>query len=678
MSGEHGDWILVACRPQKIARLAPSHSSTHVPQNQRTLFCTLIPSCRLYLTRVAVKNFRCFTRLDLDKLDRLVVLVGENDAGKSVLLEAISVLIGTTPFGDGHLRETHDGQVAEVVEVEGTFCLEPHDAVPPAFRVGSDKSELRIRRRHTRETTELFATAWGFEDAEFDNFTGADRQKDLLKKVGLKPAAQEAERRAQLQALVDEGILKRNVERDIRLANFSELAPHMPRIERIASNEYKSPDAMIQRTLQSVASSVLKPVDEVSGQPVEAPELAKIREAITARLNEEIGKARDVLARVHPNIRELSVEPTIDFARAVSTSALSVDIGTGERLLSAFGEGTKKRMWMGLLEWEQQVARANAGGSVLRLYDEPDVNLHYHAQRHLFSSISNIACDESLHTQCIVCTHAVTLIDRAPCESVVLIQVDQSGERQVLRIGSESAREVMSFFNEVGRAVGLTNSVLLYERAFLLVEGESEAEGIPIIYRTLFNRTLHEDGIILVNLHTCSAWLSVMEIMLNNRAAITHLLLDADCREENSSANITVAALKKLGHEQEFLEEHVTFIGDKEYEDAFDDTVIAQALDAEFAREDGASWLERVAELKAAALGESKFSEDLRNALRKECVPALRSGASKPKLAATIARRCKSTADVPQAIREAFDAVRLHAGVVSPTSDGNAAELSKV
>lgn len=620
----------------------------------------------MYLTRLALTNFRCFERIELDKLDRLVVLVGENDAGKSVILEAVSVLVGSTSLMDAHLREAPNGEVAPSVEVAGTFRLEPHDAVPDAFRVGPERSELRIRRQHTRETTEVFATAWGFDDPEYDNFHGAERQKDLLKKADVKPAGQEAERRAQLQALVDAGTLKRSVEREIKLASFGELAPHMPRIERIASNEYKSPDAMIQRTLQSVAASVMKPVDASTGQPVEAPELTKMREAITARLNEEMRKARDVLARVHPQIRELSAEPTIDFSRAVSTSALSVDIGTGQRLLTAFGEGTKKRMWMGLLEWEQQVARANAGGSVLRLYDEPDVNLHYHAQRHLFSSISNIACDVSLRTQCIVCTHAVTLIDRAPCEAVVLIQVDSSGGRTVLRIGSESAPEVMGFFNEVGRALGLTNSVLLYERAFLLVEGESEAEGIPIMYRTLFKRTLHEDGIILVNLRTCSAWFSVMEVMLANRSAITHLLLDSDCKDEDSSANITVAALNKLGHDQAFLDNHVTFIGAKEYEDAFDDAIIAEALDAEFAREDGASWLARVAALKAAALGTSKFSEDLRNAVRKESVPAFRSGATKPKIAATIARCCKAPSDVPEAIRVAFDTLRLHAGIVQP------------
>lgn len=619
----------------------------------------------MYLTGLSLTNFRCFERIELDALDRLAVLVGENDAGKSVILEAITVLVGAAACGDDHFRRDPEGAKADEMEVAGTFQLEAHDTVPEEFRVGSAPGELRLRRRWAGGVAEVHAWVVGFDDADYDDFNGAERQKELLRRLEVVPAPKEVERREQLAKLVEDGVLRRTTPREVKLTSFAPLMPCMPRIERIASNEYRSPDAMIQRTLQAAAASVMTPVDAATGQPKERRALAAMRGAIIKRLNAEIVQAKDVLQRVHPQLRDLRVEPNIDFTRAVTTTTLTVNIGDGDRLLSSFGEGTKKRMWMGLMEWEQRAAKANVAGSVIRLYDEPDVNLHYNAQRQLFATVAGLACDVTLRTQCFVCTHAVTLIDRAPCEAVNLIHVEPDGTRRLQRIGKGSDAEVMAFFNEVGRAVGLSNTVLLYERGFLLVEGDSEEVSLPILYRVLFGRLLAEDGIVIVNLHTCGAWHSVMEVMLRNRIPLTHMLLDADCKEPGSSARITASALEELGCQPDFIEQQVSFIGEKEFEDAFADAVIAEALDAEYPRLDSASWLERVAAIKVHARNGGKFSAELHQAVRRECVPERRRDATKPNIAAAVARCCKSEDDIPASLLDAFMKIRTRAGAAA-------------
>ncbi len=318
---------------------------------------------------------------------------------------------------------------------------------------------------------------------------------------------------------------------------------------------------------------------------------------------------------------------------------------------------------MGLMDWEQRAAKASVAGSVLRLYDEPDVNLAYQAQRHLFSKICEIAEDDSLRTQCFVCTHAVTFVDRAPCEAICLIEVRPDGGRKLHRIRADGNTDVLTFFNDVGRAVGLTNTVLLYERAFLLVEGPSEVASLPLLYRMLYKRRLEEDGMVVVNLHTCGAWRSVVEVMLSNRLALTYLLLDADCKDPASSARITSKALAELKCPPNFLADHVTFVGTKEYEDAFDDSVIAKALDAEYARTDGLPWLTEVEALRAKQTASSKFSEELQQMVRKACEPAQRSDVTKPNIAAAVARHCSCPAEVPFDVRAAFERLRARAGL---------------
>lgn len=619
----------------------------------------------MYLTSLRLQNFRCFEHIELDAFDRLAVLVGENDAGKTVILDAIAVLVGAAACADDHFRRSADGVKATEMEAAGTFQLESHDTVPCEFRVGAAPGVLRLRRRWADGVAEVHAWVLGFDDADYDDFNGADRQKELLKRAGVLPASREPERREQLAKLVEDGVLGRTMPREVKLSSFAALMPCMPRIERIASNEYRSPETMIQRTLQAAAASVMSPVDPTTGQPKERRALAAMRGAIIKRLNTEIADAKDVLQRTHAQLRDLRVEPNIDFTRAVTTTTLTVNIGGGDHLLSSHGDGTKKRIWMGLMEWERRAAKANTVGSVIRLYDEPDVNLHYNAQRQLFATVCSLADDVTLRTQCFVCTHAVTLIDRAPCEAINLIHIEPDGARRLQRIGTGSDAEVMAFFNEVGRAVGLSNTVLLYERGFLLVEGDSEEVSLPILYRTLFGRQMAEDGIVIVNLQTCAAWQSVMEVMLRNRIPLTHILLDADYKEAGSSARITATALAELGCDADFFGDQVSFVGEKEFEVAFGDDVIAAAMDAEYPRLDNTSWLERVPAIKDQARNGGKFSAELHQAVRRECVTGRRPDATKPNIAAAVARYCKSGDDVPATLLDAFLKIRSRAGATA-------------
>ncbi|MDQ5827905.1 MAG: ATP-binding protein, partial [Chloroflexota bacterium] len=353
-------------------------------------------------------------------------------------------------------------------------------------------------------------------------------------------------------------------------------------------------------------------------------------------------------------------EPSVDFTRAVTNACLSIDLGDGERVLTSYGEGTKKRLWMGLLEWEQEAARQNSSGSVIRLYDEPDVNLHYEAQRRLFNTISEIAEDRTARTQCLICTHAVTLIDRAPSETINLIRVDDSNRRSVRRISlSPDTKEIVGFFHELGQAVGLSNTALLYERAFLLVEGRSEYAAIPVIYQTLFGRSVAQDGLKLIPMHSCSAWESVIETLLMNRLESVHLLLDADCQNPESSARLTPETLRRLHCGNEFLSQQVTFVGTKEFEDAFETPVIIAALNSQYPRPGGDSWdPAEVASLKEKS---AKFSRDLMKKVKTEC-PEHMLKANKTTFAAALARQTTDV-NVPVKIKEALLLLRRRAGL---------------
>lgn len=55
----------------------------------------------MYLSSIQIKNFRCFDDQvhTIEFNPGLTVLVGENDSGKSAILDAIKIVLGTTDLG---------------------------------------------------------------------------------------------------------------------------------------------------------------------------------------------------------------------------------------------------------------------------------------------------------------------------------------------------------------------------------------------------------------------------------------------------------------------------------------------------------------------------------------------------------------------------------------------------
>ncbi len=614
----------------------------------------------MLLKTLTIHNFTCFDDLTLPDLGRLAVFIGVNDAGKTNVLNAVDLLLSNAlPLAD-NFRKLPDGAVAAILSLEATFTLEDHDTLPIDCRSGVNQDEFRIRKLFSENSPQTIVRGLGYSDDRFDTFTGRDRQFELLREYDVTPASRQEDRLQQVEALVAAGKLSR-VERDIQIPQpGTTLGPHLPLVVRIASTDYQTPEAMIQQNLVRVGRSVVEPSLTASGTLEERPALRELRKEIETRMNDELQKAIATLKQLHPKLRNVSVEPSIDFSRAVAAPHLTVDLGEGEQLLDGFGEGTKKRLWLGLLEWEQEITKTTTTGSVIRLYDEPDANLHYDAQRRLFANISELATDTALRTQCLVSTHSVTLIDRAPLTDINLLAIEDDYRRSTTRLETSDDKSIPEFFSEIGASVGLSNVALLYEKGFLVIEGPSEEEFIRYIYPVLHGQSPVQDGIVIVKLHGCGAWKSVLDVLLRNRASMTHFLFDADCQQPGSAGHMTIDYLRELGIAPAFINDQVTYIGQKEFEDAFADDLIARALNAEFPLHTG-GW--QPADI-AALRGGAKFSDDLRSTILARSIPTVRSNAKKPAIAAAIARAVQAPTEVPEAIRCAFDDIRKRAGIV--------------
>ena len=104
----------------------------------------------MYLKSITLKNFRCFSELEVCFPERLTVIVGNNGAGKTTVLEAATIAAGTltsamdglTNYGikknDAHYKYFEIGSVVDVqpqypVEIKACDLLMSNQLIGQGF-----------------------------------------------------------------------------------------------------------------------------------------------------------------------------------------------------------------------------------------------------------------------------------------------------------------------------------------------------------------------------------------------------------------------------------------------------------------------------------------------------------------------------------------------------------------
>ena len=121
-------------------------------------------------------------------------------------------------------------------------------------------------------------------------------------------------------------------------------------------------------------------------------------------------------------------------------------------------------MLMGIIKWDREVSleQAKSGEKlpdIIRGYDEPDTNLHYEAQRHMFQAISDVVKTENSQVQAILCTRSLAMIDRAPAQDIRLLTISSKGYTTLTQLQIHQDPEIEHFLRHLAR--GLRHSQFL-------------------------------------------------------------------------------------------------------------------------------------------------------------------------------------------------------------------------
>jgi len=546
----------------------------------------------------------------------MTIFIGENDCGKTSILKAIGVFYKLIPMGSENFCKVND-VCKTTCEIELTFTLETGD-VAEDYRQYIINDELKIKKTFTN-TAEGIADEYSAKQQRFEQ--EQLNQVNILKMADLKALCTSfnltyenvEQAKQELAKYLNQNFATLPKTISYSKVDWIKIAPLIPSFEIYDSSNYGRPQDLVARTLMEVYRGYFYELAD-GAERLKANFAAnqqEIKDNLNLKIEEDL---KTKIQKINKKVRKVTGRFSIDFGRGFQLETLLIDFGHGENPLNNIGEGSKKRLFMAINEWDKEIRLSQATKKrIIRGYDEPDASLHYSAQKEMFYSLKARSEDPNDKLQVIICTHSIPMVDRAPAAIINYTEQDANGLSSVSYLKGKEDSEVKEFLDSISEISGIRNSSLFFERCFLVVEGDSEDNFLPKAYQKTTGHTLSEDGIVLINLRGNSAWQPFLKLLSKNKAKATVLTLDTDVQNDRSK-KVTPTKLTEIGFPPEFITSNTFLVGTKEFEDVFSDEIICRCLNKYWRKDADKQWV--VADITAIR-AQPKFSDALVNLVDK-------------------------------------------------------------
>ncbi len=405
----------------------------------------------MYLKIFHVKNFRCVKDVSLEFNEGLNVLIGENNSGKTSVIDALRICLSIGMPRKDIFISTDDFFIAETglrentIEFDLTFSdltLDEQGIFIEMLTIHKGSAELQLHIRYTLENRD------GIERLRFKYWGGEKEGQAVSSEV------------MELLYYVYLGAL-RDAERDLSPSKGNRLSQLFLKILKDTEEQKKYAAALENKISE----------DE---------NWTKLREKAKEKVNEHLSKItiEDVQQDVEVNFIPL------EFKKIAESLKMQFRFGTDENdmplrfEIEQNGLGYNNLIYIATVLGdllERKALEKNAFISLL--IEEPEAHLHPQLQDILFNFLDDISNQD---IQIFITSHSPTVTAKANINSLVVLQVKE----QV--ISAVSLRNFLLNDSEkkyLERFLDVTKSQLLFAKSVILVEGISESLLLPIFAR---------------------------------------------------------------------------------------------------------------------------------------------------------------------------------------------------
>jgi len=479
----------------------------------------------IQVVEVRVSNFRSLKDVNV-KLDNLTVLIGENNSGKTSFLEALHIAIGlgrrNILMDDVYLAQNETNVPKDrVVTID--ILIRPIDDMGKISENFLDSS--------------FWLQLWGegiSQDNDDNDFLGIrtqakwdeDRREYVTKREFLGDW--------EVDPTQWENSKPKNPSNEVYSRYIEPFALYLMDAKRDIQDELSNKSSFWNRLISdfnlddSIVTQVERSLEELNKQiRASSPVLQntqKYLDELCKAIPSEKGSL--MISPISQNLRNASKSSDINFATKGAQTFPLVRHGMGTRSLAVL------LIFRAYINWRQRDQSQGTLHPMLGL-EEPEAHLHPQAQRALFEQI------EKISGQRIVSTHSPYIASQADISSFRHFQKEGSNTIVSQFDTSELDREDL---RKIDREVMNTRGDLLYAKAIVLFEGETEEQALPKFAESYWGFSSSSLGINFIGVSGAGNYLPFLRLADSFKIP-WYIFSDAD----DQPLRDLPAALKKIG-----------------------------------------------------------------------------------------------------------------------------------
>ena len=451
----------------------------------------------MWLRELQIRNFRKIDELTICFPHGLTVLVGENNSGKTTIIDALRLMLLSGRDLDS-LRLTEDdfraGTAHAPIEISCRFTgLEDEDEVhfqECLVDIGDGKFEMRVNARveFNETTNRCNVKMWG---GETEGGSLPSNHYDRLAAIYLQPL--------------------RDPERGLRPGQHSQvsrLIDCLTREDQRADFETIAKDA-------NDKIRILEPVKDARGD---------INAQMAAIAGDELTQKTELIF-TDPTFRRIiaGLQPEIEGLPFALNG-----LGYNNLIFTSATLGTLRR--------SPQFSFRSI------LVEEPEAHLHPQLQMLLLKHLADVASnDEGNEVQVIASSHSPILASQAPIDSVVSVH-EVDGKVSALSVCSITIDDKIK--KKLQRYLDATRGELFFARRILMVEGIAEALLLPVLAK-ISGGNLKESSVTILNADGINFNAFIPLFGVERLGVQVAILTDGDAKEVSGEMSTTASHLRE-------------------------------------------------------------------------------------------------------------------------------------